>query len=156
ELEWHEVQVFIQFTVDGLIDKLLATGGGDVVESMARPLSRAVLMKVLGVGKEHQLLLEQSIDRLMLEFKRPTRALEPSDPVQSSIEALQTIIDAACRDGCGGLMASLATTRAGQEALSEREVIANLALLFAAGHGTTANLIANGLFALLRNPRQMS
>ena len=36
--------------------------------------------------------------------------------------------------------------------LSEDELLANLVLLLAAGHGTTTHLIGNGLLALLRHP----
>jgi cytochrome P450 len=37
----------------------------------------------------------------------------------------------------------------------EEELIANAVLLFMAGHETTANLIANGLYALLQHPDQL-
>ncbi len=41
------------------------------------------------------------------------------------------------------------------DTLSEEEVLANLALLLAAGNGTTTHLIGNGLLALLRHPEQL-
>jgi cytochrome P450 len=40
--------------------------------------------------------------------------------------------------------------------LSEDELLADLVLLFLAGHETTTNLIGNGLLALLRNPDQLA
>ena len=39
--------------------------------------------------------------------------------------------------------------------LSEDEVLAMVFILFVAGHITTVNLIANGIYALLMNPAQM-
>jgi cytochrome P450 len=40
--------------------------------------------------------------------------------------------------------------------MSEKELLATLTLLIIAGHDTTVNLIANGVFALLRNPSQLA
>nr|MBF6590697.1 cytochrome P450 [Ktedonobacterales bacterium] len=42
------------------------------------------------------------------------------------------------------------------DTLSEEEVLSNLVLLLAAGHGTTTHLIGNGLLALLRHPDQLA
>src|SRR4030095_6259081 len=40
--------------------------------------------------------------------------------------------------------------------LSTEELVANIVLLFGAGHETTVNLIGNGLLALFRNPDQLA
>jgi cytochrome P450 len=40
--------------------------------------------------------------------------------------------------------------------LSNEELVANIVLLFGAGHETTVNLIGNGLLALYRNPDQLA
>ena len=40
--------------------------------------------------------------------------------------------------------------------LSNEELVANIVLLFGAGHETTVNLIGNGLLALHRNPDQLA
>jgi hypothetical protein len=41
------------------------------------------------------------------------------------------------------------------ETLNEEDVVANAVLLLAAGHKTTANLIGNGILALLQNPGEL-
>ncbi|MCZ7432124.1 cytochrome P450 [Streptomyces sp. WMMC1477] len=52
-------------------------------------------------------------------------------------------------------MSRLVTAEVDGERLSEDEIIANVLLLFNAGHETTVNLIGNGTLALLRNPGQL-
>ena len=39
--------------------------------------------------------------------------------------------------------------------IQEEELVANLILLFCAGHDTVINLFGNGMLALFRHPRQM-
>jgi pimeloyl-[acyl-carrier protein] synthase len=53
------------------------------------------------------------------------------------------------------LISILLTTTDRAESLTEDDVISNIVLLFSAGHETTANLIGNGVLALLQNPEQL-
>jgi cytochrome P450 len=52
------------------------------------------------------------------------------------------------------LTTALLMARENDDALTDDEALANIGLLFAAGHETTTNLIGNGLLALQRNPAQ--
>src|SRR5258707_4734287 len=53
------------------------------------------------------------------------------------------------------LLQALLVARERDDVLSEDELLANLVLLLAAGHGTTTHLIGNGLLALLRHPDEL-
>jgi hypothetical protein len=52
------------------------------------------------------------------------------------------------------LLQALVTAHERDDRMTEDELLANLVLVLAAGHGTTTHLIGNGLLALLRNPDQ--
>jgi cytochrome P450 len=54
------------------------------------------------------------------------------------------------------LTSALLAARDGGDALTDDEALANIILLFAAGHETTTNLIGNGLLALHRNPGELA
>jgi cytochrome P450 len=53
------------------------------------------------------------------------------------------------------LLTALVTVVDQGERLTREELVANVGVLLGAGHETTANLIGNGVLALLRNPDQM-
>src|SRR5258707_13869186 len=53
------------------------------------------------------------------------------------------------------LLQALLVARERDDVLSEDELLANLVLLLAAGHGTTTHLIGNCLLALLRHPDEL-
>jgi hypothetical protein len=63
-----------------------------------------------------------------------------NDPGEDLISALMAVRDEGAESG--------------HSRLSQEELTANISLLFAAGHETTANLIGNGMLALHRNPDQ--
>jgi cytochrome P450 len=52
------------------------------------------------------------------------------------------------------LLTAMINAREGSDALSDDELIAQVALLYIAGHETTVNLIGNGCYALLQDPEQ--
>jgi cytochrome P450 len=53
------------------------------------------------------------------------------------------------------LTTALLAARENDDALTDDEALANIGLLFVAGHETTTNLLGNGLLALHRNPEQL-
>jgi cytochrome P450 len=54
------------------------------------------------------------------------------------------------------LLSQLVLIQEQGDQLTESELISTCVLLLVAGHGTTANLIGNGVLALLRHPDQLA
>src|SRR5881227_1286187 len=69
-------------------------------------------------------------------------------PSTSSATALWPCCEIPIKSRCGG-------TDLG-DVLSPEELVAQVILLYVAGHETTVNLIGNGALALLRNPDQVA
>ena len=92
------------------------------------------------------------------------RALEPPsdfDLLRRIAEAnehmeafLHEVIAWKRRNPADDLLSAMIAAEEGGDTLDDEELLAQVALLFIAGHETTVNLIGNGTLALLRNPDQ--
>jgi pimeloyl-[acyl-carrier protein] synthase len=118
----------------------------DFVGKIARPLAMEVLGEALGVPRQDRERLGQltvcmsEVLEPFLSHHRLSRAEHAAQQIEAMIEGwtLQAATDGS------GLRASSAFT--GDDG------VANAALLAAAGHETTANLISMGAYELLRRP----
>jgi hypothetical protein len=149
----------IEALTDDLIDGLRGRSSFDLMASFAQPLPVRVICDLLGLPVGDYATTKQWSDLLVW-------VLEPSAPWAMKREA-----DRACTEMLAYLRGQVAAARAAprddllhelieaqekHERLSEDELLANLVLLFIAGHETTTNLIGNGMLALLRNPGQLA
>jgi cytochrome P450 len=148
--------------VEPLLDSLLAEaderGGADLLDELARPLSVGAIAELLDVPLADRALFLQWSELLTALIagavdvpSRRERALEGLRELNSYIHAL-----VAERRGRGGedVVAGLLSERHEGEPLSTDEVVATIAMLLFAGHGSTTNAIGNGALALLRNETQ--
>jgi cytochrome P450 len=143
---------------DELLDPVQEAGQMDVISSLAYPLPAIVIAELLGVPPEDR---EQFI-RWSSDFGgfldgstlTPEEALQALQGVADFMEYFRGIIASRQSAPRDDLLQALLTARERDDALTEDELLANLVLLLAAGHGTTTHLIGNGLLALLRHPEQ--
>ena len=141
-----------------LLDPVQEAGQMDVIASLAYPLPAIVIAELLGVPKEDR---EQFI-RWSADFGgfldgstlTAQEALLALQGVADFMEYFRGIIAARRSAPRDDLLQALLTARERDDVLTEDELLANLVLLLAAGHGTTTHLIGNGLLALLRHPEQ--
>lgn len=149
----------VQKLVDDLLDRVIDKGQMDIMAALARPLPVIVICELLGVPEEDwpRFLDESCMPRHMLE----PRPLSPReiDELDVAITRLGDYLGALCearraapRDD---LISALVQAEEQGERLSSEELIANLIMLFFAGHETTVNLIGNGLLALHRHPAEL-
>jgi hypothetical protein len=82
------------------------------------------------------------------------RARQADESLREFREFLEPLLADRRRQPRDDLMSLLAAPADGQE-LSDRELVAACVVLLFAGHETTANLIGNGIYALLRSPDQL-
>jgi cytochrome P450 len=157
----------IQRITDALIDQVQPVGRMDAIKDLAVPLPLAVIAELLGfpagdldrlkrwsddfaaaltisptpaqVARSNQSRqeLRAYFDEFVARF-----AEQPGENLISALLAECVDLDDACARAPGKL--------------SRAELFANCALLLAAGHETTTNLIGNGLLALLRHPDQLA
>ncbi|WP_084780267.1 cytochrome P450 family protein [Planobispora rosea] len=145
----------VQEITDRLVDRMEGRGRADLLDDFAFPLPVTVICELLGVPAEDRddfrvwsaTLVVPSLDEEAVK-----RRDEVSGAIQTYFSRLIAERRAAPRDD---MVSALAAPRDGDETLTEPELIAMLTLLLIAGHETTANLIGNGMLALLTHPDQL-
>lgn len=141
-----------------LLDVIDTTAPFNFMSAFAQPFPVQVINKILGLSaKDYEQLkawadtlapvVEPTISRRKKELAN-TAAIEMSAYLQDQIAERR-------RQPGTNLLDRLITVEETGDSLTEPELIANLILLFIAGHETTTNLIGNGLLALLHHPEQM-
>jgi pimeloyl-[acyl-carrier protein] synthase len=130
----------------------------DVIADFAYPLPVIVVSRILGVPAEDYDLLKDWSGQL-------TGALDTGDAEElasgnHATEELTAYMSGliaqrrqAPRDD---LISAMLADSAGDDALSEEELLANCVFLLWAGHETTKNLIGNGTLSLIRNPGELA
>jgi cytochrome P450 len=150
----------IQEIVDDNLDRIMPQGKIDLIEDFAFRLPVTIICDMLGVPEEHR-------EAFYASSREGGRLL---DPVPLSAEEIkkgnegyalsamyfQQLFELRRKNPGDDLTTQLVQAEEDGSKLSNEELIANIVLLFGAGHETTVNLIGNGLLALFRNPDQLA
>ncbi len=150
----------VERIVDDLLDNIVGRGEADFIADFAYPLPASVIMDMLGVPRSDLAAMKLWSDEMALfvGIARTTpgkyeRAQAGTQEMAAYFRRLVTARRAAPRDD---MISALIAAEEQDQHLTEDEIIATCILLLFAGHETTANLIGNGLLALLRNPEQLA
>ncbi len=143
--------------VDEALQRIAAQGSVDLIEELAYPLPFTVISEMLGMPSTDHARLRELAGMLV-------RSLEPvTDPelIAAIAEADSELtartaeaIAAKRREPGDDLMTALISAEDEGDVLGDDELVAQVVVLYVAGHETTVNLIANGVLALLRNSEQ--
>ena len=143
--------------VDEALDRIADAGSVNLIDAFAFPLPFAVISAMLGMpDTDHKRVLELT-ETLVV-------ALEPvGDPevmkaiVRAEVELaemMREVIAWKRNNPADDLLTALIQAEQDGDLLSDDELVAQVLLLYVAGHHTTVNLIGNGVTALLRHPDQ--
>ncbi len=153
----------IEQVTESRLAKVRATGTMDVIEALAYPLPVIVIAELLGFPPEDYPLYKRWSDDFAAALGLYSTAAQQAAAARSRTE-LRAYFDKLVLDhqrrGLAGaddnLLPALLALEHEDGALSRDELFINAALLLAAGHETTTNLIGTGLLALLRHPDQLA
>jgi len=142
-----------------LIDDMIERGRGDLVRLFTHPLPVIVICDLLGIPQNDQ---EDFVSgtRISGRLIDPTPMTpEELDDANRSSQESQDYFAALCDERRhqpqDDLITALVDSETEHGRLSRKELTNNIALLFAAGHETTVNLMGNALIALYRNRDQL-
>ena len=154
----EEMRPRIQQLVDALIDAVADKGEMDLIQDFAHPLPTNVICDMLGIPEQDRPQFTES-SRISARMIDPTPMSEAEmatskETTDALVAYFEKLFELRRREPGDDLTTLLVQVEDAGERLSEDELIANIILLFGAGHETTVNLIGNGLLALHRNPDQ--
>ena len=149
-----------QALFDAVIDTLPESGAVDLLSALAVPFSASVISEMLGVPPEDRHLFADwhrlfgPIIGGSLDDGGKYESL--SEGVSRLVAYVRSLIARYSKAPQDNLLSELIKAHDEAAALSEAEIVATCTLILFAGSETTANLIANAMLALLRNPDQMA
>lgn len=150
----------IQEIVDQTIDAVRDRGHMDLIEDFAFRLPVTIICDMLGIPEEHrEAFYSGSRDGGRLLDPVPMTPDEIAQANAGNMMArmyFQQLFELRRREPGDDLTTQLVQAEEDGNKLTNEELIANIILLFGAGHETTVNLIGNGLLALHRNPEQLA
>ncbi|MGF6444265.1 cytochrome P450 [Paraburkholderia youngii] len=151
-----ELRPRIDSIFNRLIDELLEKGPpANLVEDLFLPLTSEVIAGLLDVpASDHGFFQEQSRLKVLLD-------VDPSIPKAASdriLAYLDRLITERAKDAENrtDLLSRLIVEQVRPGHLTHRELVIMAELLLMAGHETTANQMALGVFSFLTNPDQLS
>lgn len=147
--------------VDELLEKPAAHGRLDLMREFAYPLPARVICELLGVPKDDEQFIVAQAPALgtgldPAPMRTPQTVAAANEATTALVDYLDGLIAERKRAPKDDMLSALIAAEESGESLSHNELVSTILLLLVAGHETTANLIGNGMLALLRHPAQLA
>jgi cytochrome P450 len=127
----------------------------ELIVQFAYPLPITVISEMLGVPPEDRERTHRWSENL-LTSRSAARQEEIRRDIAEFIAYLRDLFEKKRERPVDDMISQLLQVEVEGDRLTEDEVLAMVFILFIAGHVTTVNLIANGVYALLTHPEQVA
>ncbi|MFF5860016.1 cytochrome P450 [Streptomyces sp. NPDC012751] len=145
----------VQRIVDDTIDAMLAgPRPADLVSAFALPVAILVICDLLGVDDEEDRQVLHGLCRTM--GSRTTPPEEASRALRTLEGYFHRLVESQLRGPGKGLVGRVVVERVRSGELSHEDAAAMTQMLFHAGHGPSAYMIATGAAALFAHPEQLA
>ncbi|WP_018683137.1 cytochrome P450 [Actinokineospora enzanensis] len=145
--------------VDTALAGLAEAGGGDLVEELAFPLPFTVITEMLGMPPTDSTRV-RDLAGLLVRSLEPIADLDLACRIGEADRELSGLVGEVIAwkraNPADDLLTALVRAEHDGAMLSDEELVAQVVLLYVAGHETTVNLVSNGTVALLRHPDQLA
>ncbi len=151
----------IQEITHGLLDRIEAARGGDLLADVAYPLPSTVVMEFIGVpAPDHARLTHLATQMMALlgaQYATDAAAIarRAHEAMNEFTEYVTGLIALRRRDPRDDLLSTLIAATGPDGRLTDEELVLNCMAMLNAGLETTANYLGNGTLALLRHPDQL-
>jgi pimeloyl-[acyl-carrier protein] synthase len=147
----------IEAAVDAALERAAARGAMEAIADFAYPIPADVISAMLGVPREDWATVRGWVEGIVVSrgLLRTSEMMEAgARATQSFHDYLDRLIEAKRKSPQEDLLSALLSARHEGRGMEPEGIVTMIETLFAAGHATTRNLIANGLIALLSHPDQ--
>ncbi|MGH2523781.1 MAG: cytochrome P450 [Anaerolineales bacterium] len=149
----------IQGLVNEMLDAVQSRGKMDLVHDLAYPLPAIVIAEILGAPPETREDFQVWSDGILAFQGSGVVSPEVLEQSQQHLLAMRAFLTELLaerrRQPRDDLLSHLAEAEMEGDRLTPAELLTTCVTLLIAGHETTTNLIASGLYTLLRHPEQM-
>jgi len=155
-----ELEPGLTTLVDGLLDRIAARGGGDLIEDFAAAIPVEIIGNLLGVPHDERGPLRGwslAILGALEPVLSPERQSAGEQAVRDMLDGLRVLVADRRRhplDPQRDVLTRLIQGEGEGERLTETELLHNCIFLLNAGHETTTNLIGNALVCLHEWPQE--
>ncbi|MBW8802606.1 MAG: cytochrome [Catenulispora sp. 13_1_20CM_3_70_7] len=152
------VTELVDAALDRLADTAAGTGSADLISTLAFPIPFAVISRMLGIPDgDHERIRELSgmLVRTLEPIGDPELLVQINRARLAMQEIVRDLIDTKRERPAEDLLTALIAAESDGDRLTDEELVAQVILLYVAGHETTVNLIGNGTLALLRAPGEL-
>lgn len=150
----EELRPTVQQIVDGLLDDIKASGPPvDLVQKLAQEVPARTICHIFGLPAEERHFFQSR------DHRRNALDTPPDDVIAATEEMLEyvdSLITRKQRHPADDLVSRLIRDQLDTGSVERSELVAVLRHLLAAGHDTTANMIALGVVVLLAHPDQLA
>ena len=152
-----------QARAEDIVERLLGAAGErdelDVIADYALPLPTQVISEMLGMPRDDEAQLRAWSHALVTGLDT-LRTPEAEEAFNTAGRAMNEYLDQVVADKrtapADDILTALLAAEEEGVSLSDKDVVAQVLLLYIAGHETTVNLIGNGLTHLFRFPAQLA
>jgi cytochrome P450 len=150
----------LESAANQLLDRIEQGHAADLVSDYALQLPLAMICSLLDMPLADGVRVNKAVESVIKVLDVAPLNDEAIDVANAAATALESyfrdvFVDRRARPGTDQVSLMLSASDEGQQ-LTEREIVANIVLLFIAGYETTANMIGNSLIALHRCPDQLA
>ncbi|WP_232243604.1 cytochrome P450 [Paraburkholderia sp. SOS3] len=142
-----------------LADALIASDQPDIIRDFAFPLPAQIICTIMNVPLEDAPMLKRLSDDASSVLDVNVMNAEQLRKANESVLELQryftALFEARRRNPGDDLISQMVAAEEEGEVMTNEELVANVLLLFVAGHETTTNIIGNSLVSLHRHPEQL-
>ena len=155
----QQLEPTVERLVDEALDGMAEAGECNLIDALAFPLPFTVISVMLGMPENTDSVRLRELSHQVVKSLEP---VPDEATVRAIIKADMELAELASEaiawkrnNPADDLLTALINAEDSGDVLSDTELVAQVLLLYIAGHETTVNLIGNGTLALLRNRDQV-